>query len=144
MGILLIRVLFTYIEHSIIKPTLIQYKNTHLGKRREVFCLQQEIDYAKLGLNIKKLRQSKKMTQENLAELIGCNPSHISNIENSYTKASLNTLLSIANILDTSIDYLLLNQYNNQSLALDNEIAKAVADCDIETKERILRIIKVL
>lgn len=70
--------------------------------------------------------------------------SHISNIENSYTKASLNTLLSIANILDTSIDYLLLNQYNNQSLALDNEIAKAVADCDIETKERILRIIKVL
>lgn len=106
--------------------------------------MQQEIDYAKLGLNIKKLRQSKKMTQENLAELIGCNPSYISNIENSYTKASLNTLLSIANILDTSIDYLLLNQYNNQSLALDNEIAKAVADCDIETKERILRIIKVL
>lgn len=106
--------------------------------------MQQEIDYAKLGLNIKLARQSKQLTQENLAELIGCNPSHISNIENNYTKASLNALLAIANALDTSIDSLLFNQYNNQSLALDNEIAKLVADCDIEMKERILRIIKAL
>lgn len=106
--------------------------------------MQQEIDYAKLGLNIKKFRQYQGLTQEKLAELVGCNPSHISNIENNYTKASLNTLLAIANTLNTSIDYLLLGQYTNQSLALDNEIAKAVSDCDIETKERILRIIKAL
>ena len=106
--------------------------------------MQQEIDYAKLGLNIKRIRQEKGITQEKLAELAGCNPSHISNIENNYTKASLNTLLSIANILDTSIDYLLLDQYNNQSLALDHEISKAIANCDIEMKERILRIIKAL
>ena len=106
--------------------------------------MQQEIDYAKLGLSIKKVRKTKGLTQETLAELVGCNPSHISNIENNYTKASLNTLLSIANALDTSIDCLLLGQYTNQSLALDNEIAKVVAGCDTETKERILRIIKAL
>ena len=106
--------------------------------------MQQEIDYNKLGLSIKKARRNKGLTQENLAELAGCNPSHISNIENNYTKVSLNTLLSIANALDTSIDYLLQEQYHNQSLALDNEIAMAIASCDIEMKERILRIIKVL
>ena len=59
--------------------------------------MQQEIDYAVLGLNIKTKRQSNKLTQEELAEMVGCNPSHISNIENNYTKASLNTLLAIAN-----------------------------------------------
>jgi Predicted transcriptional regulators len=106
--------------------------------------LQQEIDYAVLGLNIKTKRQSNKLTQEELAEMVGCNPSHISNIENNYTKASLNTLLAIANSLNTSIDSLLLDQYNNQSLALDNEISNAIAGFDIDMKERVLRIIKAL
>ncbi len=106
--------------------------------------MQQEIDYAKLGLNIKRIRQSKKMTQEKLAEMVGCNPSHISNIENNYTKVSLNTLLAIANTLNTSIDYLLLEQYDNVSLALDSAISNAVSHCDTEMKKQILRIIKAL
>ena len=106
--------------------------------------MQQEIDYAVLGLNIKTKRQSNKLTQEELAEMVGCNPSHISNIENNYTKASLNTLLAIANSLNTSIDSLLLDQYNNQSLALEKEISNAIAGFDIDMKERVLRIIKAL
>ena len=106
--------------------------------------MQQEINYAQLGLKIKAMRQAKGITQETLAELVSCNTSHISNIENNHTKVSLNVLLAIANALNTSIDYLLSNQYDNLSLALDNEIARAVSECDLETKERILRIIKVL
>lgn len=106
--------------------------------------MQQEIDYGKLGLKIKEIRQSKGLTQDNLAEMVSCNTSHISNIENNHTKVSLNVLLAIANALNTSIDYLLSNQYENTSLALDNEIARAVANFDIESKERILRIIKVI
>lgn len=106
--------------------------------------MQQEIDYNKLGTKIKQLRQEKGLTQDNLAELVGCNTSHISNIENSYTKLSLNALLAIANSLHTSVDYLLSNQYENKSLALDNEIARAVAGLDMENKERLLRIIHAL
>lgn len=106
--------------------------------------LQQEINYAKLGQKIKEIRQSKNLTQDNLAEMVSCNTSHISNIENNHTKVSLNVLLAIANALNTSIDYLLSNQYENASLALDNEIIRAIADLDVEAKERILRIIKAL
>ena len=106
--------------------------------------MQQKIDYAQLGYNIKKLRQTKGLTQDNLAELIGCNTSHISNIENNYTKLSLNALLAIANSLDTSVDFLLSSQYENKSLALDNEIARALNRLDVENKERLLRIIHVL
>ena len=106
--------------------------------------MQQEIYYNKLGTKIKQLRQEKGLTQDNLAELVGCNTSHISNIENSYTKLSLNALLAIANSLHTSVDYLLSNQYENKSLALDNEIARAVAGLDMENKERLLRIIHAL
>lgn len=109
-----------------------------------MFVMQQEINYEKLGLKIKEIRQQNGLTQDKLAEMVSCNTSHISNIENNHTKVSLNVLLAIANVLHTSIDYLLSEQYENLSLALDNEIMREISNCDIESKERILRIIKVL
>lgn len=106
--------------------------------------MQQEIDYKELGRRIKQIRQSQNLTQDNLAELVSCNTSHISNIENNHTKVSLNVLLAIANALNTSIDYLLSNQYENSSMALDNEILRAIKDCDNEKKEKILKMIAIL
>lgn len=103
-----------------------------------------EINYEKLGLQIKEIRQSRKLTQENLAEMVGCNTSHISNIENNHTQVSLNVLLAIANALNTSIDYLLSEQYANTPLALDNEILRAISKLDNIRKEKILKIIEVL
>ena len=104
----------------------------------------QELDYAKLGLKIKEMRTSKGLTQDNLAEMVSCNTSHISNIENNHTKVSLNVLLAIANSLNTSIDYLLSNQYENSSLALDNEILRAIKDFPTEKKEKLLKMIEIL
>ena len=106
--------------------------------------MEMEIDYAKLGAKIKAIRQSKGLTQDNLAEMVSCNTSHISNVENYHTKASLNVLLAIANSLNTSIDYLLSDQYNNSSLALDNEIIRAIKDFDNEKKEKLLKMIEIL
>ena len=106
--------------------------------------MQREIDYQKLGQKIKQIRQSKGYTQDILAEMVDCNISHISNIENNHTKVSLNALLSIANALDTSIDYLLSNQYDNPSLALDNEILRLLKSCDTAKKEKLIKIIEIL
>ena len=106
--------------------------------------MQQEIDYAKLGQRIKEIRISRGLTQDKLAEAVCCNTSHISNIENDHTKVSLNTLLAVANFLDTSIDYLLSDQYENTSLALENEILRAVRGCDDEKKKKILKMIEIL
>ena len=102
--------------------------------------MQSRIDYKKLGLRIKSIRISKNLTHENLAQLVDCNVSHISNIENNHTKVSLIMLLSIANALNTSIDYLLSEQYENRSLALDNEILRAIKNCDNIKKEKILKV----
>ncbi len=103
-----------------------------------------ELDYEKLGLRIKEARIAKGFTQEALAEMVNCNTSHISNIENNHTKVSLNVLLAIANALDTSIDYLLGEQYSNTSRGVDNEIARVLSSFDEEWKQRILKIIKAL
>lgn len=106
--------------------------------------MQPTIDYEKLGQRIKALRISKNLTQDNLAQAVDCNVSHISNVENNHTKVSLVVLLAIANALNTSIDYLLSDQYENSSLALDNEILRAVKDCDNEKKEKLLKMIEIL
>ena len=102
------------------------------------------IDYEKLGIRIKELRLSRNLTQDFLAQAADCNVSHISNIENNHTKVSLIVLLDIANALNVTIDYLLADQYGNTSLALDIEIMNALAQSDVDTKKRILRVINAL
>ena len=106
--------------------------------------MQQEINYKKLGLRIKAVRQSRNLTQDNLAEMVNCNTSHISNVENAHTKVSLNVLLVIANALNSSIDYLLSDQYENSSLALDNALLRAIHACDNVTHDTILKMIEIL
>lgn len=106
--------------------------------------MQQEINYQQLGTKIKELRISRGLTQDILAEMVNCNTSHISNIENNHTKVSLNVLLSIANALNTTIDYLLSNQYVNTDLALDNEIMRLVSQLETHDKEKLLKIIEII
>ena len=91
-----------------------------------MLCLQSTIDYKKLGLRIKEIRISKELTQENLAQIVDCNSSHISNVENAHTKVSLIALLAIANALDTTIDYLLADQYKKSKNALDGAILNLI------------------
>ena len=106
--------------------------------------MNKAVEYAKLGAKIKEIRLKRGLTQDNLAELIGCNVSHISNIENNYTKLSLNALFAIADVLNVSMDYLLSEQYSDSASALDRAIMEAIKDCDTNKKERILQMIEIM
>lgn len=106
--------------------------------------MQENIDYLKLGLKIKELRKNKGLTQDDLAEIVNCTTTHISNIENNHTKVSLSMLVSIANALNTSIDCILLEQYTNSTSALDNEILRAISTFDNEKKRKLLKIIEII
>ncbi len=106
--------------------------------------MQQELDYAKLGNKIKATRRQKGLTQEKLAESVSCNTSHISNIENNYTKVSLNVLLAIANALDTSIDSLLSEQYEDPNDGLNKAILEKVKTFDASKKEKLLKLLDII
>ena len=120
------------------------YECTCINKMARREKMTAELDYAKLGARIKEARVAKGLTQEALAEMVNCNTSHVSNIENNHTKVSLNVLLAIANALDTSIDYLLSEQYKDTDCGVDNEITRVLSSFDTEWKQRILKIIKAL
>ena len=79
------------------------------------------VDYIIIGKRIKELRKSKGLTQAQLAEMSGVEPSNISHIERAATKLSLPTLISIANALESSLDELVygnLTKSEHVSVAL--------------------------
>lgn len=65
------------------------------------------MDYADLGQRVRKQRQALGWTQQTLAKKIGVSTSFVGHVERGSRKASLETLVSIANAMNLSMDYLL-------------------------------------
>jgi transcriptional regulator with XRE-family HTH domain len=65
------------------------------------------MDYKSMGHRIRKCRAEKHLTQEKLAELAGISLSFLGHIERGTRKASLETIVNLANALGASTDYLL-------------------------------------
>ena len=71
------------------------------------------MDYVDLGRRIRKQRSVKGWTQEALAERVNVSTSFVGHVERGTRKASLETLVAMANVLDVSLDYLLSGSMNN-------------------------------
>lgn len=62
-----------------------------------------EVMYHKIiSANIKRLRKVAKLSQENLAEKLGCSREFISRVENNRERISLRMLLHLSKIFDYS------------------------------------------
>lgn len=66
-----------------------------------------EIDYKEIGKRIRKARKARRMTQEELAELIGVNTTHISNIEGGKKPFSFKIFVRLYTALKVNPDSLL-------------------------------------
>lgn len=75
---------------------------------------------------LKELRQSKKLRQEQVAQLIGVNKSAISSYENDLRQPSFDILVRLANLYRVSTDYL-LGQTDIRSLDLTGLTAEEAA-----------------
>ena len=104
----------------------------------------EEISFEHISHRLRELRIARGLTQEYIANKLDINPSHISNIENNRVKVSLTTLVNMRNILDTTVDYVLSDSYNDTESPLNQEILKELSNCDNEKKEKILKIIRIL
>ncbi|MBR0148034.1 MAG: helix-turn-helix transcriptional regulator [Lachnospiraceae bacterium] len=71
---------------------------------------------SEIGKRLSKLRHSKKMTQETLAEILDVSTKHISHVERGCASLSLGNLVEICKIFDCSLDYLVLGNSNNAVL----------------------------
>lgn len=87
------------------------------------------IDYKFLGSQIRAVRLKKKMTQERLAEAVGCGVTHISHIETGNSIPSLQTMIDIINALDCSADELFCMEVDQARPLLNSWLSELVADC---------------
>ena len=62
--------------------------------------------YTKLGANIKKRRKVLHLTQQELADKLGMSLNFIGKIEVAFSKPALDTLIEIAEKLDTTVSKL--------------------------------------
>ena len=99
------------------------------------------IDFARIGRKLKEIRISKNLTQEYIANMADVNVSHISNIENNRVKISLPTLVHVCNALDTTVDYILFEEYEHPTSVLETEILHEVHLCTPETQVQILKML---
>ena len=88
-----------------------------------------EINYADIGARIKRYRTALGMTQAQLSEKSGMEPSNISHIERGATKLSLQALIAIANALDVSADALLCDSLERSEEQHRTDITELLSDC---------------
>ena len=96
------------------------------------------VELADIGKGIKRVRISKGMSQEKLAEKVEVNTTHISHIETGNVTPSIRVFVKILNALEVSADELLysyIDKYKNLAVSI---ISEELKDC---TKEE-LRIIE--
>lgn len=83
------------------------------------------------------------LTQEKLAEICDVSVSYIAHIERGTKSLSLETAVKISNALDISLDYLLINEINNNSRiikALESELDK----CTSKQIDKFIRLSRVI
>ncbi len=87
--------------------TLSQVKDRYIGKQgtaeRDQYEYELRMDI--MGKMIKKARQQRRLTQEQLGSLIGVQKSQISKLESSANSASIDTLVKVFKALEAEINF---------------------------------------
>jgi len=87
------------------------------------------VDYTSIGKRIKEVRNKQSITQEALAKKAGISVQFISNVENAHAKASLATIVKIANALESGVDVLLCDNLSDCRPVFERQLAALIADC---------------
>ena len=95
-----------------------------------------------IGRRICSARESKKMSQLELSELIQISPSHLSDIENGKVNPGLEIIINLTEALQVSADWLLQTDVPSVSQMLDSEINSLLTGCTAAEKKVIIRIIR--
>lgn len=94
-----------------------------------------------IGKWIKEKRISKRLTQFQLAEKCDISPSYLSYIESGTKSSGLEVLIKIANVLDISLDSLLLGNQIKDSCSYEKELNEIMKDCTPFEKQFIVEVI---
>ncbi|MBR3605729.1 MAG: helix-turn-helix transcriptional regulator [Candidatus Gastranaerophilales bacterium] len=101
------------------------------------------MDFVKksFGARIKEIRESRKMNQEQLAELVGLESRHLSRIETGKSFTTLENISKIANVLDVELSELFSFEHKKDKEILIEEINRKMQNASEEQIELIYKIV---
>lgn len=88
-----------------------------------------------LGQKIRQLRNAHHFSQADLAELIDVSTNYIGQIERGDRKPSLETLVSLCNALNTSMDYMLSDSIHRDEDQISQDILSKLSSLSPAEKE---------
>ena len=95
--------------------------------------------------NLVKVRKARRMTQSELAKLIGISQQEISRYENGDVKAPINYIVDLANCFNVTTDYILgRDEMNRDNITDDKNILNSFNQLTDENKIRVSERIKTL
>lgn len=98
------------------------------------------ISYSKLGIRVREARESADLSQLDAATMADMKSTHWSHIETNNTHASLQAVIAIANVLNVSVDSLVIDSLENPKQVervYDEKISELFKDCSPEEAEAI-------
>lgn len=100
------------------------------------------IDYKLVGERIKRVRKSRGMTQEIMAEKLNVSIGYVSQVERGITKISLDLLGAISSILNYNIAGFISECAVNSKEYMESELINEIRRLDQKKKKFILEVIK--
>ena len=100
------------------------------------------MDLRDVGLRIKKTREAKGLTLEELAALVDLSPTHISVIERGQKIPKLDTFVAITNALDVSADSLLRDVVAQSVNGVVNDLSASIMKLPPKEQKRVIRAIE--
>ncbi len=97
-----------------------------------------------MGKKIKEIRKNNKITQEIFSEMIGIEPSSLSNIENGKSFPSMGTAMKIMEKFNISPQEFFNFEYFKKEENLEEEILKKLKILSYQNKQLIFKIINQL
>lgn len=107
----------------------------------------ENIDFSKVGLKMKELRNKMGISQQSIANDIGSTVAFVSNIENNKVKMNLRMVLYYADLCNVPVDVLIDAGRPEPKypidVALDKQIATTLSNFSLEEKQKILKMLQV-
>lgn len=96
-----------------------------------------------IGNRVKEYRQTRDLTQRQLAELVMISPSSVTRLEKGQIMVSVFTMIEIAKVLNVSITYLLMGENNSQNEFDSTEfklVSEKLEKCSIKQRKHLIRV----
>ena len=100
---------------------------------------KQQTDYS-FGTSLRRAREKREYTREQIAERAGISPRFVSAIENDRRKPNLDVLMRLVHAIGTSFDEVLMPQTISEEYTADR-IKRLITQCSQRDQELVLALI---